>query len=269
MAKLSQLSLPYPRSKKNKINNVCGDNNNNSSERKHDVVKTKVVMKVDLHDDRDQNRAMKTVCVMSGVESIQLDMKDSKMTIVGDIDPTEIVLKLRKRFHAEMLSVEPAKKPEDKKKNKINNVSDGGGGDGGGDGGDGGGGSDAGGGSSGGDNDDRDHTEGSGGGKMGTKMESMVQPDFRDFRNNAGDENGYPVGQLHRRNYEKPNVCSIIPYEKNILIATVVMAEAAAAAMAMAMIATEIIMVGIKLKGAELENGVPKRSLRAGVKPLF
>lgn len=50
-----------------------------------------------------------------------MDMKDKKLTVVGDTDPIEIVSKLRKGWHAEILTVGPAKeekKEEGKKEEK-------------------------------------------------------------------------------------------------------------------------------------------------------
>jgi hypothetical protein len=43
-----------------------------------------------------------------------MDMKNQKLTLVGDIDPVDIVNKLRKNCQVEILSVGPAK--EEKKK---------------------------------------------------------------------------------------------------------------------------------------------------------
>ncbi|KAJ1404402.1 Heavy metal-associated domain, HMA [Sesbania bispinosa] len=56
---------------------------------------------------------MKSVSGLSGIESISVDMKDQKMTLIGDIDPVHVVCRLRKLCHVEILSVGPAK--EEKK----------------------------------------------------------------------------------------------------------------------------------------------------------
>lgn len=42
-------------------------------------------------------------------------MKDKKLTVIGDIDPIAVVNKLRKLWHAELLTVGPDKEPEKKK----------------------------------------------------------------------------------------------------------------------------------------------------------
>ncbi|KAF9664214.1 hypothetical protein SADUNF_Sadunf17G0132800 [Salix dunnii] len=75
----------------------------------------KAVLKLDLHDDKDKKRAMQKVTGLPGVDSISMDMKDKKLTVVGDIDAADIVAKLRKLCHTDIISVGPAKEPEKKK----------------------------------------------------------------------------------------------------------------------------------------------------------
>jgi len=59
--------------------------------------------------------------IFSGVESVSVDMKDQKMTVIGDLDSVKVAIKLKKFCHADILSVGPAKeekKPEAKKEEK-------------------------------------------------------------------------------------------------------------------------------------------------------
>ncbi|XP_017438139.1 heavy metal-associated isoprenylated plant protein 39-like [Vigna angularis] len=81
----------------------------------------KVVLKVDVHEDKIKQKVMKVVSGISGVESVSVDMKDKKLTLIGDIDPVQVVAKPRKFYHTEIVfvgAVKEEKKEEPKKDDK-------------------------------------------------------------------------------------------------------------------------------------------------------
>ncbi|CAN6229964.1 unnamed protein product [Urochloa humidicola] len=80
------------------------------------TAKKKVVLLLGLHDNdaKEKRKVLKTVSTFPGLDLISMDMKASKLTVVGLVDPIVLVTKLRKLWHADILSVGPASKEEDK-----------------------------------------------------------------------------------------------------------------------------------------------------------
>lgn len=75
----------------------------------------KVVLKLDINDDKAKKKVIETVSKLAGIESIAVDMKEKKLTVIGDVDLVTLVKKLRKLCHTETVSVGPAKELEKKK----------------------------------------------------------------------------------------------------------------------------------------------------------
>ncbi|KAL7003485.1 hypothetical protein U1Q18_052411 [Sarracenia purpurea var. burkii] len=75
----------------------------------------KVVLKLEFQDDKIKQKAMKTVSGISGIDSVAMDAKEKKLTVTGDIDPVNVVAKLRKVCPTVIITVGPAKEPEKKK----------------------------------------------------------------------------------------------------------------------------------------------------------
>ncbi|CAA3029468.1 Serine threonine kinase [Olea europaea subsp. europaea] len=80
-----------------------------------EVSKLKLVIKVEVHDEKEKRKAMKAVSRLGGIESLAIDMKEKKLTVVGGVDPVQVVSKLSKSWYTEILTVGPAKEPEKKK----------------------------------------------------------------------------------------------------------------------------------------------------------
>ncbi|XP_074294230.1 heavy metal-associated isoprenylated plant protein 12-like [Silene latifolia] len=75
----------------------------------------KVILQLDVHDEKSKQKAMKMVSSLFGIDSISMDMKERKLTLTGDIDAVTIVSKLRKVYNTQIISVGPVKEPEKKK----------------------------------------------------------------------------------------------------------------------------------------------------------
>ncbi|KAL3848840.1 hypothetical protein ACJIZ3_010722 [Penstemon smallii] len=79
----------------------------------------KFVLKLDLQEEGDKRKALKTVSTISGIDEITIDIKAKKLTVIGTVDPVSVVSKLRKKnWPTDIISVGPAKEPEKKEEPK-------------------------------------------------------------------------------------------------------------------------------------------------------
>ncbi|KAK8497862.1 hypothetical protein V6N13_032516 [Hibiscus sabdariffa] len=87
------------------------------------MAQQKVVLKVlTMTDDKTKKKAIEAAADIYGVDSIAADLKEQKLTVIGQMDAVAVVKKLKKVGKVDIVSVGPAveekkeeKKPEEKK----------------------------------------------------------------------------------------------------------------------------------------------------------
>ncbi|CAN4087772.1 unnamed protein product [Withania somnifera] len=80
----------------------------------------KVVMKVlTMSDEKTKQKAIEAAADILGVDSIAADLKEQKLTVIGEMDAVAVVKKLKKAVgKVDILSVGPDKKEGKKKRRK-------------------------------------------------------------------------------------------------------------------------------------------------------
>ncbi|XP_027115292.1 uncharacterized protein [Coffea arabica] len=78
----------------------------------------KFIFGLDLHDDKEKRKALKTVAALQGINEMTIDLKGKKLTIIGTVDPVDVASKLRKFWPTDIIAVGPAKEPEKKEEPK-------------------------------------------------------------------------------------------------------------------------------------------------------
>ncbi|XP_039052099.1 heavy metal-associated isoprenylated plant protein 39-like [Hibiscus syriacus] len=91
----------------------------------------KVVVKImTMNDEKTKKKAIEAVSDIYGVDSIAADVKEQKLTVIGEMDTVAIAKKLKKIGKVDIVTVGPAKeekkddKKDDKKDEKKNEKKD-------------------------------------------------------------------------------------------------------------------------------------------------
>ncbi|KAL5727906.1 hypothetical protein ACHQM5_001048 [Ranunculus cassubicifolius] len=85
------------------------------------MAQKKMVLKLlTMTDEKTKRRAMEAVADVIGVDSIATDIKEQKLTVIGEMDTIKVAKKLKKLGKIDIVSVGPAKeeKKEEKKDEK-------------------------------------------------------------------------------------------------------------------------------------------------------
>ncbi|URD93960.1 Heavy metal-associated domain containing protein [Musa troglodytarum] len=78
----------------------------------------KIVVKLNIQDEEDKSKVIRATSNLIGIDTISVDLKDKKLTVIGRIDPVRLTRKLRKHYHAEILSIRSEREEEKKEEPK-------------------------------------------------------------------------------------------------------------------------------------------------------
>ncbi|CAN0841199.1 Heavy metal-associated isoprenylated plant protein 39, partial [Linum grandiflorum] len=85
----------------------------------HVFLLQKIVLRVDIHDDEVKRKAMEAVSDLLGIDFIGIEMEEQKLTVIGKVDPAEVVSKLNECCSNQILTVESLAE-EQKEKEDLN-----------------------------------------------------------------------------------------------------------------------------------------------------
>ncbi|KAJ6883059.1 hypothetical protein NC651_029351 [Populus alba x Populus x berolinensis] len=80
----------------------------------------KVVLKVlTMTDVKTKQKAIEAAADIYGVDSIAADLKDQKLTVIGQMDTVAVVKRLKKVAKVDIISVGPAKEEKKEEKKEV------------------------------------------------------------------------------------------------------------------------------------------------------
>ncbi|KAH9316502.1 hypothetical protein KI387_025129, partial [Taxus chinensis] len=65
----------------------------------------KIVLKSEMNSEKCKRKVLQTIAGIQGVDSVTVDLKEKKITVIGDADPVVLTSKLRKSRFTELVSV--------------------------------------------------------------------------------------------------------------------------------------------------------------------
>ncbi|KAL6578783.1 hypothetical protein OROMI_008999 [Orobanche minor] len=80
----------------------------------------KMVWHVEVYNEKEKRKAMKSVARLSGIEYLAMDLMEKELTVIGDVDPLNVAEKL-KYWYPKLATLGPPAKTEKKKEHDESN----------------------------------------------------------------------------------------------------------------------------------------------------